>query len=137
MGHVTMPRSIVREMTVDESGASQLWEVLVPTESNDGTPFRTAHHRQWDDFVTAIAGGMTLVRPMRGTWVDRASDVAYTERVIPVRVVCSQEQIVEIAKEAARHYDQAAVLAYLVSKRTVMVMNPNATVYKQEGGSER
>ncbi|MFE4332470.1 hypothetical protein ACFRQM_24520 [Streptomyces sp. NPDC056831] len=39
--------------------------------------------------------------------------------MIPVRIMCTREQIVEICKETARFYDQFAVFATLVATETV------------------
>lgn len=125
MPHVTKSRKIIAKMVLEDTANTPMWEVLVPTQGNDGTPFSTKHHEQWDAYVKALAGGMTLVKPVRGSWVEGGVD--YTERMIPVRIMCTEAQIVEICKETARHYDQLAVLAALVSERTVMVTNPNAT----------
>lgn len=125
MPHITRPRSTMADMVVEDTEATPLWEILVPTQGNDGTPFTRRHHQKWDTYVKDLAGGMTLVQPVRGSWVDR--DTEYTERVIPVRIMCTEEQITQICKETARHYDQLAVLASLVSERNVLVTNPHAT----------
>lgn len=70
---------------------------------------------------------MTLHGPVKGTWVDAAGNgAAYVERMIPVRIACTREQIIEICKETARFYDQIEVLAYRIAQETVMVRNPGA-----------
>lgn len=123
--HMMKPKEILTDMTVEDTADAPLWEIMVPTMSNGGKPFSVRHHREWDEKVKAISGGMTLNSPVRGTWVDQGQ--TYTERVIPVRIMCTRAQIIEIAKETARHYDQIAVLAYRVSDTTVLVRNPHAT----------
>ncbi|WP_181273599.1 hypothetical protein [Brevibacterium oceani] len=125
--HTMKPKSVLAEMTVEDTENTSMWEVLVPTVSNSGRPFTVRHHRQWDAHVKAIAGGMTLVQPVRGSWVEPDTGEEFTERVIPVRIMCTREQIVEICKETARFYDQLAVLATLVATETVLVTNPTAT----------
>ena len=60
----------------------KLWEILVPTVRNDGRPFRLRYHRVWDARVKAIAGGLTVVTPVRGTWASPTSEV-FKERMIP------------------------------------------------------
>lgn len=127
MGHITKPRKIMADMTAEISTEKLMWELLVPTRGNDGTPFTRRHHRHFDNYIKDISGGLTLVSPVRGDWVDPSSNVEYTERMIPVRALCTRHEIVEIAKEAARWYDQIAVLATLVSVETVVVTNPHAT----------
>ena len=61
--HMMKPKSVLAEMTVEDTQGTPLWEVLVPTVSNSGRPFTVRHHRQWDAMVKQIAGGMTLVQP--------------------------------------------------------------------------
>lgn len=132
MPHMMKPKSVLAEMTVEDTASTPMWEVLVPTVSNSGRPFTVRHHRQWDAHVKAIAGGMTLVQPVRGSWVEPDSGEEFTERVIPVRIMCTREQIVAICKETARFYDQLAVLATLVANETVLVTNPTATGPKED-----
>lgn len=135
--HIMQPKSALTQMNVEDTTSTPMWEILVPTVSNSGKPFSVRQHRQWDAHVTAIAGGMTLIHPVRGTWVDSArSDVdagpqTFTERMIPVRIMCTRAQITEICKETARFYDQLAVLASLVADETVLVTNPTATVTEE------
>lgn len=124
--HMMKPKSILADMVVEDTQCTPLWEILVPTVSNAGKPFSVRHHRQWDQMVKTIAGGMTLVQPVRGSWIEPETGHEFTERVIPVRVMCTREQIVEICKETARFYDQLAVLATLVATETVLVTNPHA-----------
>lgn len=125
--HMLKPKSILADMVVEDTQSTPLWEILVPTVSNGGKPFSVRHHRQWDQMVKTIAGGMTLVQPVRGSWIEPATGTEFSERVIPVRIMCTREQIVEICKETARFYDQLAVLATLVATETVLVTNPSAT----------
>jgi hypothetical protein len=125
--HLMKPKSILADMIVEDTTETPLWEILVPTVSNSDRPFSVRHHRQWDQMVARIAGGMTLVLPVRGTWIEPTTGADFTERMIPVRIMCSREQIVEICKETARFYDQLAVFASLVATETVMVTNPSAT----------
>ena len=122
MPHTIAPKSVLRTMEVLDTTDTPMWEILVPTAANDGTPFSRRHHQVWDTNVTAIAGGMTLVKPVRGSWVHEGE--TYTERMIPVRIMCTREQIIEIAKETARFYNQIQVFATLVSTDTIMINNP-------------
>lgn len=97
----------------------ELWEVLVPCKSNAGKPFRTRHHREWDVRVRRISGGLTIMRPAKGQWVH--GDTLYEDRVIPVRIACTEKQIMQIAKITIQHYDQLAVMVYRVSDKCVVV----------------
>lgn len=94
---------------------TSLWEIMVPTVRNDGKPFRTRYHRVWDDKVRAISGGLTIMPVAKGQWVDQSNKKLYRERMIPVRIACSKEEIVQIMDMTAKFYDQLAVMAYRVS----------------------
>jgi hypothetical protein len=96
----------------------ELWEVLVPTMSRDGKPFRTRFHRVWDKKVEAISGGLTILTPGKGTWVHEEQTVR--ERMIPVRVMCTREQIDQIVDLTLEYYDQLAVMAYRVSDEIIL-----------------
>jgi hypothetical protein len=91
-----------------------LYELLVPTVRNDGRPFRTRYHRVWDAKVRAITGGLTILPPAKGQWVSPQGEL-FAERMIPVRIACTAEQIDKIADMTAKYYDQHAVLFYKVS----------------------
>lgn len=95
-----------------------LYEILVPTVRNDGTPFRTRYHRVWDRKVEAISGGLTITPPGKGTWVHEGASVR--ERMIPVRILCTREQIDRIIDITLSHYDQTAVMAYKVSDEIIL-----------------
>ena len=95
----------------------ELWEILVPTEI-DGKPCRTRYHRVWDAKVRAITGGLTILRPAIGQWVH--DNKLYKERVIPVRIACSTEQIHQIIDITIAYYKQIAVMAYRVSDNVII-----------------
>ena len=90
------------------------YEILVPTQRNDGRPIRTRFHRVWDARVRAITGGLTILAPAKGQWVSPQGELL-AERMIPVRIVCTPEQIEQIADMTAAYYEQLAVLFYQVS----------------------
>ena len=96
----------------------ELWEVLVPTVRNDGRPFHTRFHRVWDRKVEAISGGMTVFVPGKGAWVNEGQSIR--ERMIPVRVMCTREQIEQIVDLTLEYYDQLAVMAYRVSDEIIL-----------------
>ena len=97
-----------------------LWEILVPTVSNEGKPYRLRYHRVWDEQVKAISGGLTVVAPVRGTWVSPEGD-EFKERMIPVRIRCSQEAMMEIAQHTKKYYDQLAVMVIKISEETYII----------------
>lgn len=113
---VAMGKSDIPEPTKVSASSEdlKLWEILVPTISNEGKPFRTRYHRVWDRHVREITGGLTICPVVKGQWLSDAGEL-YCERNIPVRIVATREQMVEIVAHTKKYYNQLAVLAYLVS----------------------
>jgi hypothetical protein len=97
----------------------QLWEILVPCVRNDGRPIRTRFHRVWDAKVREISGGLTIMKPARGQWVDPHEGQLYEERMIPVRIVATREEIEEIVDMTCVYYEQLAVLCYLIAEEVI------------------
>ena len=97
---------------------TKIWEILVPTISNN-KPFRTRHHKEWDSRVRKISGGLTVFKPAKGSWVSPTNQL-FVERMIPVRIACTQKQIDKIADITAKHYNQEAIFYYLISDKIVM-----------------
>jgi hypothetical protein len=91
-----------------------LYEILVPTIRNDGRPIRTRFHRVWDAKVRAITGGLTILAPAKGQWLSPQGEL-FAERMIPVRIACTEEQIDTIADMTAKYYEQHAILFYKIS----------------------
>lgn len=102
----------------------KLWEILVPTSYNDGKEIEVDHHKEWDSYVKGLAGGLTIMKKGRGVWVS-GTGIVYQEYMIPVRIACEIEQMKEIATFTLSHYQQEAVMYYLVS-REVYIYKPKA-----------
>lgn len=103
-----------------ETGKS-LWEILVPTTMNNPPSFvRVGHHREWDKRVRKISGGLTILEPAKGQWIDSETMILYEERVIPVRIACSEEEINQIVDITLQHYRQEAVMAYKISDKVII-----------------
>jgi hypothetical protein len=96
-----------------------IYEILVPTIFNNGNPIKTRFHRVWDEKVRAITGGLTITPPVRGQWVAPDGEL-FLERMIPVRIACSAEQIEQIADMTAGYYQQKAVMFYLISNQVTI-----------------
>lgn len=97
----------------------KLWEIMVPTIRNDGKPIKTRFHRVWDKKVYDITGGLTIMTPAKGKWVSPTGRL-FAERMIPVRIACTEEQIRIIVKMTIRYYEQEAVMAYLISNQVII-----------------
>ena len=109
-----------RENTFSEVHSREMWEIYVPTVSNCGKPYRTRYHRVWDKKVREIAGGLTIYQPVIGQWVDEDNDDLYNERMIPVRIACDRDKILEIMRWTMNYYKQEAVMVTKVSD-TVLI----------------
>jgi len=93
----------------------KVWEILVPTVRNDGRPFRLRFHKVWDQHVRSISGGMSIVSPVKGQWIDPEAGDLYEERMIPVRFVATDEEARELALHTKTYYEQKAIMYYCIS----------------------
>ena len=93
-----------------------LYEILVPTVRPDKPDkyFKTRYHKVWDSKVRAITKGLTILKPVKGEWVSPAGEL-FAERMIPVRICCTEEEIEKVADMTAAYYGQIAILYYKIS----------------------
>ncbi len=106
--------------------AKSLWEILVPSHSNEGIEYELHHHKEWDEKVRAISGGLTILRTTKGQWVNDEGHLFF-DRMIPVRVYCAEPDIDRIIALTLEYYNQEAVLAYEVSSHVKLVYrNPKS-----------
>lgn len=104
---------------------------MVPTIRNN-KPVRVRHHREWDKVVRKIAGGLTIMKPAIGQWISHDSEL-FHERMIPVRIACTEKQIKQIMEFTGTHYNQQAVLAYKVSETVLFHKNEKFVAEKLNG----
>lgn len=97
----------------------ELWEILVPYSDNNGTPIPIKEHRIWDAQIRQISGGLTIMGMAKGQWVSPNGKL-FIEKMIPVRVMCTREQIEQIVKLTVCFYKQEAVLAYKISDEMIL-----------------
>lgn len=99
----------------------KLYEILVPTIYGDGTmkPIKTKHHKKWDEMVLKVAGGLTILSPSKGKWTYKGEQ--YPERVIPVKIMCTEQQIRQIVQFTITHYRQQAVMFYKLSDQVEII----------------
>lgn len=96
----------------------ELWRILVPSSKPESAPgrkrfFSLKHHKEWDKKVVSISGGLTVLKPVVGYWLDCGKTMR--EKMIPVEIACSRRQIEAIMSFTAKHYSQKAVFAAKVS----------------------
>lgn len=87
--------------------------------SNEGEEISVDRHRNWDEQVRFIAGGLTIMRSAVGNWVSPNGDL-FVERMIPCRVHCSRNTIEKIIQLTLEFYEQEAVLAYKISDEVIL-----------------
>lgn len=93
-----------------------LYEILVPCQMLS-KPVRTRHHKRWDEYVRKLAGGLTILKPAKGQWINEGK--IHEDRVIPVRIACTNEQIKRIMKFSLGHYKQLEIMAYKISEEVL------------------
>lgn len=96
----------------------RLYEILVPCQTNEGKPIRTKQHQEWDNRVRRISGGLTVMPPSKGQWVYEGK--LFAERMIPVRIMCTDAQMKEIVAMTANFYGQLAIMYYVVSNNVII-----------------
>ena len=110
----------------------RMYQILVPTvRRSNGRPYRLRYHRVWDAQVRAISGGLTILPPTKGQWVNPADGELFVERMIPVQVVATPEQMSKIAAMTCQYYDQLAILYWEVSASvTFVTLDESYTIYR-------
>ena len=98
----------------------KLWEILVPSHSNEGKVYQLTYHREWDDKVRKITGGLTIFKTVKGQWISQEGEILF-DRMIPVRIYCTENEINQIIQLTLKHYAQKAILAYEISSNVKLV----------------
>lgn len=98
-----------------------MWEILVPTEKRlePGKFYTTRYHRVRDMKVREITGGLTILTPAKGQWVSPTGEL-FVERLIPVRIAATREQIEQVIDLTIKYYDQLAVMCYKISDEVIV-----------------
>lgn len=93
--------------------------ILVPTMIND-KPVKTRFHRVWDKRVRALSGGLTILTPARGNWICNEGKL-YDERMLPVMIFCTKQDINEISDFTAAYYKQKAIMFFKLSNAVSII----------------
>jgi hypothetical protein len=110
-------------MRVRRVFGSQVWEILVPECDRAGRRFPLRAHNEWDAKCRELTGGgMTIMSVAKGEWVrpDPPGRTVVREAMIPVMLMADRATMDRIARFTMDHYDQDAVLYYLVSEDAFM-----------------
>ena len=107
---------------------NEVWEILVPTSMIVQTPnglvskhVNLRHHKVFDNYVKKVTGGLTIMKPSKGIWISEETNTEYQERMIPVRIACSEDQIKQIAIFCLAHYNQEAMFMMQVSSKSFII----------------
>jgi hypothetical protein len=130
---VMTPTNLGKEPSTLNITEKGLWEILVPTKRNDGRPFHTRYHRIWDSRVRAISGGLTLLPVVKGQW-ESGGVLYHNERMIPVRIIATREEIEKIIDMSIIYYEQEAVLAYRVADEVILKNKSELSKKKKKTG---
>ena len=98
----------------------ELWAILVPQADTNGDFIAVPEHNIWDAKVRAITGGLTIHRSALGNWVSPKGELV-VERMTPVQIACTEEEIHKIGKMTKEFYRQERVMYYRVSDKVFIV----------------
>ena len=93
--------------------------IFVPDYDNSGQQFPIEHHWQWDEKVREIAGGLTIFKAAKGQWLNPDGKL-FTDKMIPVEVMCSQDDISKIIDMTMDHYRQEAIYAHKMNVEPII-----------------
>jgi hypothetical protein len=103
-----------------------VWEIIVPATSNEGSDFLLEHHQKWDAYVRSIAGGVTIMKSSTGYWLNQTGKL-YVEKIIPCRIICTYDQIMDIVRFTAKHYHQEAITCFQMAEGSFIFHTANDT----------
>jgi len=109
----------------------KLFEILVPCQTNQGVPIRTRHHREWDRRVRRLTGGLTILSPSKGYWINPSGEL-FTERMIPVRIVTTDKIMSQITDMTAKFYEQEAIMVAEITDKVTITEYPEYRQNEQE-----
>ena len=93
----------------------KLWEILIPIADNDGVRFKPEQHREWDNIVRKMSGGLTIFKPATGEWIN-ANGAVMRDKLIPVAFMADDAQARAISAMSKGFYKQEAMMLYVLSE---------------------
>jgi hypothetical protein len=58
--------------------------------------------------------------PARGQWINPMTGDLFQERMIPVRIMATRDEIEKIVELTLKYYNQIAVLCYKISDEVIL-----------------
>lgn len=87
-------------------------KLFIPLCGNDGAPFDDDHHTCFEDHVTAVLGGITILpSEASGKWSDGDRVYVDTHRIYSVCLpsILQGGLLGEVVQFASAHYEQEAI----------------------------
>jgi hypothetical protein len=103
---------------------TDMWEILVPASGNNKQEFTYEHHKAWDAYVKNLTGGVTIMKTAKGQWVSQEGEL-YIDRMIPCRIFCSDDEILQIVRFTMTHYNQKAIAIAKLSDESYIIHEDN------------
>ena len=98
-----------------------LWEILIPVEDEFGDEIPKKRHKKWDEKISDISGGYTILKPAKGQWICPESGELFAEPMIPVRMVCTRHEMFRIAEMTKVYYKQLKVFVYRIADEVYFI----------------
>jgi hypothetical protein len=67
-----------------------------------------------------ISGGLTILKTGKGQWIS-PDGRTFHDKMIPVRVYCTEKEMNNLIQFTIQHYQQEAVMAYEISRNVKIV----------------
>ena len=98
----------------------KLYEILIPIINNRGERFSAEHHKKWNNKALKIAGKFIIMKVIKEEWINLFGKEFYKNKMIPIRISCTKNQIEKIIQITIKHYNQEVILAYIISEKALL-----------------
>lgn len=101
-----------------------LYQILVPSTDANQQEILPVYHQVWDEKVREIAGGLTILSDAKGKWTSPDGKAVF-EKMIPVLISCTPEQMETIMDFTLEYYEQRVVFAFKMTDDVLIRYAPN------------
>ena len=81
-----------------------MYEIIVPSVKD------FTIHNEWDEKVSRLIGGLTILDRVKGAWLDPSDNSIVKEYVIQVKIACEPQYVEKIMDLTAKHYNQRSIM---------------------------
>lgn len=97
-----------------------LWEILVPVYDPGGREIPLETHKEWDEEISKISGGLTILNSAKGQWTNVSGKIIH-DKMIPVRFLATDEEASKIVDiTLSFYYHQECIMAYKISHNVII-----------------